>query len=80
MIKEELIAELQKLPKGIQICVCDYRKNLNDDMGEGSTAGIYPDFEIELLDKNSVRKGSKPFVALNIKNDDYNDDGTLADR
>ena len=80
MKKEKLIEELQKLPNGIEICVFDWRKNLNNDCGEGSGIGIYPDFKIELMDKSQVKKGSKIFATLNIKNDDYNEDGSLADR
>lgn len=80
MKKEELIEKLQKLPEGIEICVFDWRKNLNDDCGDGSSVGVYPEFEIELISKDSIPKGNKPWVAFNIENDDYNEDGTQADR
>lgn len=80
MKKEKLIEELQKLPDGIEICVFDWRKNLNNDCGDGSSIGIYPDFEIELMDKSQIKKGSSPFATINIENDDYEEDGTQADR
>lgn len=77
MKKEKLIEELQKLPEGIDVCVCDWRKNLNDDCGEGSSVGIYPDFKVELLDKSEIKDGCTPFVVLSIENDDYDEYGCL---
>lgn len=49
MKKEELIEKLQKLPDNIEVCVFDWRKNVNDDCGDGSGVGIYPNFIIERL-------------------------------
>lgn len=77
MKKEKLIEELQKLPDGIEVCVFDWRKNLNADYGdgEGCSAGIYPNFDIEVQQKNTIPEKTKPFATLNILNDDYDNNG-----
>lgn len=77
MKKEELIEKLQKLPDNIEVCVFDWRKNVNDDCGDGSGVGIYPNFIIELMGKSEIKKGYKPFLAITIENDDYNECGKL---
>jgi hypothetical protein len=48
MKKEKLIEELEKLPDGIEVCIFDYRKNLANDIGDGSSEGVYSDFEISV--------------------------------
>jgi hypothetical protein len=83
---EEVIEQLKKFPLGTNVCIYDCRKNLVDDDGDGSGAGIYPDFEIEMhtLEPEEVEfykeqndKDFVPWVAIGFKNDDYNDDGKL---
>lgn len=84
MLVEELIQKLQSFPAGTKVCVYDYRKNLGDDIGDGSSAGIYSDFDVELHklepdeleyykeqnDKNWVN-----WIAIAFANEDYDDDG-----
>lgn len=69
---ENLIKKLQSLPKGTEVCIMDWRKNLHhaDDMPQGN--GIHKDFEVnyETEDVNI------PFAALAFENDDYENDGT----
>ena len=71
MIKEKLIKELQKLPAGTNVVIADYKKNLAADMGEGSSEGLYPEFKIEYLGKDQVTDTSKPFAALVIPQDEF---------
>ena len=40
MKKEKLIEELSKLPDGLEVYLFDWRKNLADDLGDGSNAGV----------------------------------------
>lgn len=61
-----MIEELQKLPAQTNVVLADYEKNLEADMGEGSSEGLYPDFEIEYLGEDEVTDESKPFAALVI--------------
>jgi len=51
-------------------------KNLGDDMGDGSSAGIYKDFEIEHYTEQEVKDGAIPFSAIVFENEDYDDNGT----
>lgn len=75
MKKEKLIQELQKLPDGVEICVFDVRKNIDHDLGDGSSEGIYPHYEISMMDEEGVQEGTEPFAVLTIENDDYPDYG-----
>lgn len=86
MKKEKLIEELQKLPEGTEVCIFDWKKNMGDDWGDGSSEGIYPDIEVEYMNlegdeaenyKEQHDKEYIPWVALNFENDDYDDKGRL---
>jgi hypothetical protein len=86
MLIENLIEQLQKLPKGTNVCLYDHRKNMGDDSGDGSSAGIYPEFEISLMDlepdeieflKEQHDRDFVPWVAIAFDNDDYDEDGRL---
>lgn len=85
MLVENLIEELKKIPKGTNVLILDYKKNLGDDDGDGSSAGIY-DFEIDLheltpdeLEFYNERHDTefKPWVAFAFENPDYDEDGKL---
>lgn len=84
MKKEKLIEELQKLPDGVEVVVFDWRKNLSEDSGDGSSAGIYPEFDVELhklegdeaeFYKEQHDKDFVPFASLSFASDDYDDAG-----
>lgn len=75
MKNSELIEKLQQLPPEHEVCIFDWRLNINQDTGDGSGAGIYPKFEIEFIDESQVTKNSMPYVALSFKNIDYDDLG-----
>ena len=73
MKRELLLKKITELPKGTEICICDWRKNLHHADEEPQGVGIEPDFKVtyETEDVN------KPFAALGFKNDDYNEDGNF---
>ena len=80
MKKELLIEELQKLPDGIEVCVFDHRKCMHDDSGDGSSEGVHPEFNVEVISiepeevehyKEHHGKDFIPWAALSFENDDY---------
>ena len=83
----ELIKKLQEFPQELDIKIFDWRKNLNEDFGDGSSAGIY-DFEvtIEDLSEDEIKyleelhdRKFKPFVQLVFESEDYSDEGVKYD-
>ena len=86
---ELLIKKLQELQlnnPGIDVAIFDHRKNLGDDIGDGSSLGIYSDFEltIEQLEDDETEyyrdvhdAEYKPWCSLAFDNEDYNDKGAL---
>jgi hypothetical protein len=79
MKKNKLIKKLLDIEGNPEVCIDDWRKNLNDDCGEGSSVGVEPDFTIELIDKDSLPENTKPWIALSFNNDDYEDDGSKSE-
>lgn len=88
MKKEELIKKLEQLPAGAEVCIFDFRKAINEDWGDGTSAGVYSDFAVELIDftadekefiEESSGKKFKAWIGLNFDNVDYTDDGRLVD-
>jgi len=77
MKNKDLIEALKKLDPEKEVCICDWRKNLGADMGEGSSEGIYLDFKIEEMNEDSIKPESKPWIALSFENEDYEEDGTF---
>ncbi len=74
---EKLIEALQKVPTGTEVCITDWNKSIHysDGSEEGTQEGIYPDFSVDYTTQEDVAKGSKPFVALAFKNEDYTELG-----
>jgi phosphosulfolactate synthase (CoM biosynthesis protein A) len=73
MKKEELIKKIQdSVPDGAEVVIFDHRKNLYD-IGDGSSAGIYKDFDVVHHTKLNIANGSIPYAALIFENDDYNE-------
>lgn len=67
---EQLIKELSNFPKGSDVCIFDYRKNLSDQADEeGSGLGITEDITVIHVD------GKPPFIGLFFNNEDYDLDG-----
>ena len=72
MKKEDLIKKIQEVvPDGAEVVIFDHRKNLNEDSGEGSSAGIYKDFDVEHHTQEEIKDGCIPFSALTFDNEDY---------
>ena len=72
MKKEELIKKIQEvIPDGAEVVIFDHNKNLNDDHGDGSSAGIYKDFEVVQFTEQEIADGCIPFSALVFTNEDY---------
>lgn len=60
---KDLISTLQNFDPEMEACIFDYKTNLNEDSGDGSSAGIYSEFQVELIEE------AKPkFVALSFEN------------
>lgn len=79
MLKEDLLKQIQeKIPDGAEVVIFDHNKNLNDDHGDGSSAGIYKDFEVVHFTEQEIKNGCIPFSALIFNNEDYGDDGRRA--
>ena len=79
----ELIKKLQEFPQDLEVKIFDWRKNLNEDWGDGSSAGIY-DIEVSMDDytedekeyyKERHDKEFVPWVQLSFESDDYSDEG-----
>lgn len=86
MTVNELIEKLKAFPGDIPVNIYDWKKNMGDDIGDGSSAGIYPDFEVSEMNlsddekefiKESQDRDFKPWVAISFENSDYDDDGQL---
>jgi hypothetical protein len=78
MKKEDLIKQIQdKVPDGMEVVLFDHRQNLynNSGDGEGSSAGIYKDFEVVMYTEEEIKDGCIPFASLCFDNEDYNEDG-----
>lgn len=86
MLVENLIDQLMQFRKGTNVCLYDVRKNMADDIGVGSSAGVYPDFEISMMElgpdeqeyyKEQNGKEHIPWIAISFENDDRDPDGSL---
>lgn len=70
MKREELIKKLEELPEGTEVVLFDVDKNIREDWGEGSSEGIYPEFETEYHTGEDIKEGSKPFFSIAIPVDE----------
>ncbi len=68
----KLIEELKKLPKGAEVCLVDWRKNLHHASDEYAGEGIMTEFNVEYIEEYV----NKPFIAIQFINDDYQKDGS----
>jgi hypothetical protein len=76
MVKEALIKLINEvIPDGAEVVIFDHRKNLNDDVGDGSSTGIYQHFDVVYHTKQEIADGCIPFGALYFNNDDYTEEG-----
>lgn len=91
MVIETLIktlTDIQAKHPGINVAVFDYKKNIGDDCGDGSHAGIYSNFEPAVMDitepdeveyyrEQHDGNNYTPWVALSFENEDYDENGVL---
>lgn len=84
---DKLIEQRQEIKRqhpGItKVNLFDHRKNMHDDIGDGSTEGVYSEFEItpmiiEEKDELEYHKevtghDFKPWIAISFDNYDYNE-------
>lgn len=79
----DLIKKLQEFPQDLEVKIFDWRKNLNGDWGDGSSAGIY-DIEVSMDNYTEDEKEYYkerydnefiPWVQLSFESDDYSDEG-----
>ncbi len=84
MTTQELIAELSQYPPETPCNIMDYRKNLGDDDGSGSFAGIYSHISVEYhhLEKDErefyEEQNNRPYVpwvSISFANEDFDDNG-----
>lgn len=68
----QLIKKLQEFDPNMGVCIFDYKKSSNEGDGSeyGSSAGCYGHFEVSLIGKDQIPKGTKPWVALSFSNPD----------
>lgn len=74
MKKKDLLKLLEPFPDTMEVCIFDHRYSLREDSGEGTTAGIYPTFEVAQMEKNFLPKGAKPWIMLAFDNPMIDDD------
>lgn len=73
MKKSELIERLHTIPGDPEVCLMDFKKNINSDSGDGSGEGIYPKFDVEMVTTEDVTDDSEPFLAISFDNPDIED-------
>jgi hypothetical protein len=83
--KSELIQKLESMPGDPEVALFDWRKNVLDDLGVGSSSGIYPDFDIELMADTEEREGisaedraKAPWIAFVYTNESFDDEFSSA--
>lgn len=85
MTVQELINQLETMPKDAPVRLFDWRKNLGLGFGDPSSEGVYDEIDVELQQieapdeqeyyKNQMDEEFVPWVALSFENEDYDDWG-----
>jgi hypothetical protein len=78
MTVQDLIAVLRGMPQQLPICILDWRKNLTEWDNDPNNVGIYPRFDIEVIDPDELPNNDNLFVAISFENTDYTYDGKKA--
>lgn len=82
MKKKDLITALAPFPDDMEVAICDLRRNAMFSDSDGSSAGIYQEFEIEKIEDIEERdpgrvspedKAAASWVSLSFKNDELED-------
>lgn len=68
MKNSELIGLLSKLDPEMEVCVFDCKRNIEEDSGEGTGAGVYTKFNVYQMDNENLPKDGKPWIAIEFLN------------
>ncbi|AZA60790.1 hypothetical protein [Chryseobacterium indoltheticum] len=87
MKKLDLIKKLETIDGNPEVKIFDWRKNLSEDSGNGSSAGVYElEVAIEVLsdDEKDYYKEMNdrdyiPWIQLSFESEDYSDEGVKYD-
>ena len=71
MLVEDLILNLSKYPKGTDVVILDWRKNLYHPNDDTEASGIIPNFFVSYLEEDV----EVPYIGLVFINEDYSHDG-----
>lgn len=74
MIKEELIKAIEEnVPDGAEVVLVDLKKNHDGEHGEGSSEGIYNEFEVIHFNtsKEDKEEGLEPFYGICFNDIDF---------
>lgn len=83
MKNKDLIEQLQQFPPDMEVNIFDWRKCALDDTGDGSSAGVYGDFEVEKIElendeaeyyEEQHEKKFVPWIAIGFVNEDYDNE------
>lgn len=68
MKAKDLIAKLEVFDPEMEVCLYDHKTNVNEDCGDGSSAGIYSEFEVLQIPDDMIPEGGKPWIMLAFDN------------
>jgi len=70
----KLVEELSKFPEDLDVNLFDWKQNMFDDSGDGSSSGIYPEFQIGLIGDEYLQEDQEDWIAISFDSDDYDND------
>jgi hypothetical protein len=69
MKAKDLIKSLEQLDPEMEVCIFDHKTNMDEDSGDGTSAGIYPQFEVSKVPIEDIKEGTPEWIALSFTND-----------
>lgn len=85
MKKSDILKKLNEIPGDPEVAIFDWRKNVLDDLGVGSSSGIYQEFDVELMEDTEQREGVSPedraqasWIAFVYTNESFDDEFSKA--
>jgi hypothetical protein len=72
---QALIEQLQQFDGQTEVAIYDWRQGITEDDGDGSSAGVYPMFNMSHMHGGRIPKGAKSWIALEFANAFLNDSG-----
>jgi hypothetical protein len=76
----ELINLLDHYDPEMEVCIFDHKYNLKEDYGDGTSAGVYPDFEVAPMTHDAIPEGTPEWLALSFDNSLIDDDTESVDQ